>query len=277
MAMAGAPQLVRAIVLAAGSVGGLSGAAYGLLNGQSKRARSEIGKPLGLPFNADGVYEPDGDGPFPESDLEPLNLALFGDSLAAGIGADSPDTLPGVLLAKGLARLTGWPVRLTTHAISGSTTFDLQAQVDRAMIAPPDLALVIVGGNDVTTRSRIATSVLTLGHQVRRLKAAGTKVVVGTCPDLGVARSIPQPLRELARRYSRALSRAQHQVLAAIGAAAVSLFDLASPDFLIRPNELFSADRFHPNGAGYRLAAQVLLPALSAAAELFSESLPMAA
>jgi lysophospholipase L1-like esterase len=276
--MVGAPQLVRAIALAAGSVGGLTGAAFGLLSGQSKRARSLIvdGPPV-LPFNADGIYHPDGQGPFAESDLEPLNLAVFGDSLAAGLGADSPETLPGVMLARGLARETGLPTRLTTHAISGSRTFDLQEQVDRAMSAPPDLALVIIGGNDVAARSKISHSVQMLGQQVRRLKAAGTKVVVGTCPDLGVSQVIPQPLRELARQYSRALSRAQHQVLHTIGAAAVSLFDLVSPDFHVRPHELFSADRFHPNGAGYRLAVNALLPALTAAAQLFSDGLPVAA
>jgi lysophospholipase L1-like esterase len=276
--MAGAPQLVRAIALAAGSVGGLTGAAFGLLSGQSKRARSLIvdGPPV-RPFNADGVYRPDGSGPFAESELEPLELAVFGDSLAAGLGADSPETLPGVMLARGLALQTGLPTRLTTHAISGSRTFDLREQVDRAMSAPPDLALVIIGGNDVAARSKISTSVQTLAQQVRRLKAVGTKVVVGTCPDLSVSQVIPQPLRELARHYSRALSRAQHQVLSTIGAAAVSLFDLVSPDFHVRPHELFSADRFHPNGTGYRLAVNALLPALTAAAQLFSDGLPVAA
>jgi lysophospholipase L1-like esterase len=268
--MAGA-RLVRTLVFTAGSVGGLSGAAFGLLNDQVRRARLLALQLLpDLPLNADGVYRPNGTGPFFGSDLEPLTFAVLGDSLAAGLGAETPDRLPGVVLAKGLAEEIGSPVRLTTHAIPGAKTFDLPAQVDRALIAPPDLALVIIGGNDVTARARIATSASTLGQQVRRLRAAGTTVVVATCPDLGVARCIPQPLRELARRYSRALSRAQHRVLESLGAAAVSLFDLASPDFHLRPSELFSQDRFHPNGAGYEVAASVLLPALCAAAGLFS-------
>ena len=267
--MAGA-RLVRSIVFAAGSVGGLSGAAYGLLNGQSRRARSNVGGPRVLPLNADGVYHPDGSGPHLESGGRPLTLAVLGDSLAAGIGAETTDALPGVRLARGLAEEGGAPVRLTTHAISGAKTFDLPAQVDRALIAPPGLALVIIGGNDVTARSRITTSALVLGREVRRLQAAGTIVVVATCPDLGVARCIPQPLRELARHYGRALSRAQNRVLDRIGAAAVSLFDLVSPEFQVRPHELFSPDRFHPNGSGYQIAADVLLPALCDAAGLFA-------
>ena len=42
----------------------------------------------------------------------------------------------------------------------------------------------------------------------------------------------------------------------------MSLAALISPEFRQRPDELFSADRFHPNGAGYELAASVLLAPL---------------
>jgi lysophospholipase L1-like esterase len=258
-------RIVRAMVLAAGSVGGLSGAAYGLLNGQSKRARSIIGRPSNLPLNADGVYLPDGTGPFLDAGEPPLALVMLGDSLAAGLGAESVDGLPGVLLATRLAEETGRPVRLATHAMVGSKTFDLPVQVDRTMINPPDLALVIVGGNDVTSKSRISSSILVLRAQVARLQAAGARVVVGTCPDLGVARSIPQPLREIASRFSRTLARAQRRELDRLGAGAVALGELLSRDFLSRPDQLFSPDRFHPNGCGYELAAAVLLPALCAA------------
>ena len=73
-----------------------------------------------------------------------------------------------------------------------------------------------------------------------------------------------QPLREIARRFSLTLARAQRRELARLGATAVAIADLVSPAFLARPDELFSPDRFHPNGAGYALAASALLPALCA-------------
>jgi lysophospholipase L1-like esterase len=269
------------MVIGAGWIGGLSGAAYGLLNGQSRRARSVIGVPRALPLNADGVYLPDGGGPHAGPDHELLaglmSFAVLGDSLAAGVGAESGDRLPGVLLAKGVAEESGRPVRLTTHAISGARTDDLPHQVDRALIAPPEVALVIIGGNDVTSRSRIAHSAALLAGQVTRLTEAGTSVVVGTCPDLGIVTPIPQPLREIAHQWSRALSRAQHRELARIGVAAVSLIELVSPDFLARPGELFSADHFHPNGAGYEQAASVLLAPLCVAAGLVPGSVTLAA
>ena len=261
--MAGA-QVLRAIAFAAGSVGGLTGAAYGLLNGQAQRARSIIGRNTELPLNADGLYLPNGAGPLIRPKRGTLKFAVLGDSLGAGIGAESTDKLPGVLLAKGLAAETGRPVRLSTHAISGSRTFDLPPQVDRALINPPDVALVIIGGNDVTSKQRVSASTEVLGRQVSRLMAAGATVVVGTCPDLGAVIPIPQPLREIARRFSLTLARAQRRELARLGATAVAIADLVSPAFLARPDELFSPDRFHPNGAGYALAASALLPALCA-------------
>ena len=48
----------------------------------------------------------------------------------------------------------------------------------------------------------------------------------------------------------------------------VSLAALMSPEFRQRRDELFSPDRFHPNGAGYELAASVLLAPLCDAAGL---------
>ncbi|HEY7593016.1 MAG TPA: SGNH/GDSL hydrolase family protein [Actinophytocola sp.] len=261
-------RVVRALMLGAGSVGGLSGAAYGLLNGQSRRARMIIGKSTGLPRNADGVYLPDGSGPVPAEPHDALGFAVLGDSLAAGLGADTEDQLPGVHLARGLAEEAGRPVRLTTHAIVGSRTSDLDEQVDVALIDPPDLALIIIGGNDVTTRMRVGTSAALLGKQVRRLMRAGTTVVVGTCPDLDAVTPIPQPLRTIASRWCLALARAQRRELDRLGAHSVSLAALVSPEFRQRPDELFSADRFHPNGAGYELAASVLLAPLCDAAGL---------
>jgi lysophospholipase L1-like esterase len=265
--MAGARAL-KALIFAAGSVGGLSGAAYGLLTGQSRHARSIIGAPRDLPLNADGLYLPDGGGPVPVTRGDFLSFAVLGDSLAAGLGAESPDRLPGVRLARGLAEELAEPVRLVTHATSGARTFELEPQVDRALIDPPDLALVIIGGNDVTTRTSIGTSAVLLSRQVTRLMNAGTTVVVGTCPDLGIIRPIPQPLRTIASRYGLSLARAQRRELDRIGARAVSIAALLSPEFMARPHELFSADRFHPNGAGYELAANVLLAPLCDAVRL---------
>ncbi|GAA4612631.1 SGNH/GDSL hydrolase family protein [Saccharopolyspora hordei] len=264
-----AAKALRLALLAAGTAGGLSGAAYGLLSGQSKYARRVIGPPANDPLRADGIHLPDGTGPVPRQELpdgvEPLEFAVLGDSAAAGLGVDFPSELPGVRLARGLAEELDRPVALTTRAIVGTTSQELGAQVDAVLVRPPRLVLIIVGANDVTSKLPVSTCAQLLGDAVRRLVEADVAVVVGTCPDLGAIRPIPQPLRSIARHWSLALGRAQRRAVEAAGGHAVPLADLLSPEFLARPTEFFSPDRYHPSAAGYEAATKVLLPVMCAA------------
>jgi lysophospholipase L1-like esterase len=261
----------RTVAVVAGAVGGLSSAAYGLLIEQSKRARTVIGAPERPPLNADGVYLADGSGPYPaQSHPQALRFAVIGDSSAAGLGVEQPDQLPGTVLARGLADEADRAVLLHTYAISGSTTRDLAAQVDRALVDAPEVALVIIGANDVTDKLAVRESARLLGRQLGRLRAADVAVVVGTCPDLGAIRPIPQPLRAVASGWSLLLARAQRVAVQQAGAVPVALAALLSPEFFARPDDLFSPDRFHPNAAGYEAAASVLLAPLCAAIGVWS-------
>jgi lysophospholipase L1-like esterase len=270
-------RTVRVAAVLAGTIGGVTSAAYGLLDRQSKHAQLVIGEPEGPPPRADGRYFPPGragatgeggtgSGVAGGAGEPPLRFAVIGDSLAAGIGAETAEQVPGVQLAHGLAEQLDQPVDLITYAISGATTPDIIGQVARALQQPPDVVLVVVGGNDVTTRLSIRASAKLLGAEVGKLRAAGAGVVVGTCPDLRPIRPIQRPLRWVASAWSRLLARAQDRAVRKAGGTPVPLADLVSPQFLVRPDELFSPDRFHPNGAGYTLAKAALLAPLCAAA-----------
>ena len=258
-------RTVRVTAVLAGAIGGVTSATWGVLMRQSRYAHQVIGEPEGPPPSADGRYYPPGWGAT-TPDADALRFAVIGDSLAAGLGAETADSVPGVQLARGLAQELGQPVDLTTYAISGATTRDMVGQVDVALENAPDLALVVVGGNDVTTRGSIRGSARLLGTQVGRLRAAGAGVVVGTCPDLLPIQPIHIPLRWVASAWSRLLARAQARAVHKEGGFAVPLGELVSPEFMTRPDELFSADHFHPNGAGYEIAKQALLGPLVSAA-----------
>jgi lysophospholipase L1-like esterase len=261
--------MFRVAAVVAGTVGGLSGAAYGLLSEQSRRARLLIGVPERAPLCADGVYLPDGRGPLTSNSADALRFVVLGDSSAAGLGVDHPEQLPGVLLARGLAEETGRPVRLVTRAVSGVNTRGLPDQVDLALAQPADLAIIMIGANDVRDRLPVGVSAAVLGRELCRLRAAGVQVVVGTCPDFGMIRRIPQPLRMIAHTWSVLLAGAQRAEAEQAGALSVPLGDLLSPEFLARPADLFSQDGFHPNAAGYEAAAAILLAPLCAAAGLW--------
>lgn len=247
--------LIAAGVAAAGA-SLTAGGTRELLRRQAAIARHAIGKPLGEEaLDADRTWKP--------SFGDPLDLLVLGDSIAAGLGAERPRDTLGARLARGLAKEVHRSVRLTTGAVVGSESSALAAQLDSLPEGYcADVAVVVVGGNDVTHRVPVAASVAHLEEAVARLRAVGTEVVVGTCPDLGALRPVPQPLRSLGSRMSRQLAVAQAEAAVRNGAHAVSLAHVVGPFFITNPDEMFSLDRFHPSALGYKRTAKALLPSV---------------
>lgn len=249
----------------AGLVGIVVGAGIGvlglrwLLRRQAAIARRLIGKPLGeQALDADRVWRPELG--------RPLHLAVLGDSIAAGLGADKPKHTLGARLAKGLGKEAGRAVRLTTLARVGAESSDLDAQLAQLPRGVRlDVAVIVVGGNDLTHRVPVTESIAALTNAIEALRLRGAEVVVGTCPDLRALTPVPQPLRTLGSRAARQLAAAQQAAALAAGARAVSLAAVAGPFFEAAPDEMFSVDRFHPSSAGYRRTAKAMLPSVLAA------------
>jgi lysophospholipase L1-like esterase len=260
-----ARRLMTATAYGGGSValGGVALAA--LLREEARAARRKV--------EGRGVKEdpPSGDGLYGHRRGKPLVFAVLGDSTAVGLGVERASETPGVLVAAGLAELAERPVRLVRLAVSGAESWELEPQVDQALLEQPDVALIMIGANDVTTRTRTAVAVRHLEDAVRRLMAAGCEVVVGTCPDLGTIRPIAQPLRLLARKWSRELAEAQTIAVVEAGGRTVSLGSLLGPAFA-SDRSMFSRDEFHPSAIGYAQAAAVLLPSVADAVGVWPAS-----
>jgi lysophospholipase L1-like esterase len=258
-----AEKVWRRAGIAAGATtlvaGGTSYAARMLLERQAARARRLIGKPL-------GEDAPDADRVWKKAYGDPVELCVLGDSIAAGLGAEHRKHTLGARLAKGIARHTQRAVRLRTAARVGSESSDLADQVASLPVGyRPDVAVVVVGGNDVTHRVPVAESARHLADTVGALRGRGAEVVVGTCPDLGALTPVPQPLRALGSRASRQLAQAQRDAALAAGARVVSLAHVVGPFFITNPDEMFSLDRFHPSRHGYKRTAKAMLPSVLAA------------
>lgn len=236
---------------AAGALGG-----WGVLKGEALIARRVVGRPF------DGA--PDDNGVYGAAPGDPIELLVLGDSTAKGMGADNAGQTVGAIVSTAVAALAGRPVRLTNVAAVGATSPDLEGQLDQALhqTPHPDVTLVMIGANDVTSRLSQTDAVAHLAEAVRRLRDSGSEVVVGTCPDLGVIKPVPQPLRQLARRWSRHLAAAQTRAVVELGGRTVSLGDLLGHEFSDSPAVMFSKDRFHPSAAGYARAASALLPSV---------------
>ena len=252
-------SLRSAVVPVAVMVAVVFGIRLGLAR-QAAIARRRIGKPLGEDaLDAERIWRRKLPG-------EPVRLLMVGDSLAAGLGATRPKETLGGRLARALAVQVGSPVALRSVAVVGSESSDLSAQLDTLTVDDDvDVAVIVVGGNDVTHRIPVVESAQRLTDAITRLHERGAHVVVGTCPDLGALRPVPQPLRGLASRLSRRLADVQAATAERAGAAHVSLRRTVGPLFFDEPEQMFSLDRFHPSALGYRRTADALLPAVVAA------------
>ncbi|MDH6112500.1 lysophospholipase L1-like esterase [Kitasatospora sp. MAP12-15] len=263
-----ARRIATAAAYGGGGLGLLGVGLAGVLITESRLAIRAVGILEGNPPRSDGVYgEEFAD---PAADHEPLVLAFLGDSTAAGLGVRRTRETPGALLAAGLASVAERRVRLVNVALSGARSDDLERQVKLALKARPEVAVIMIGANDVTRHSPAAQSVRQLGEAVRELRAIGCEVVVGTCPDLGTIKPVRPPLRWVARRVSRQLAAAQTIATVEAGGRTVSLGSLLGPEFAARP-EMFASDRFHPSAQGYATAAMAMLPSLCAALDLWPE------
>lgn len=251
---AAARRLASAAAFGGGGLSLMGMGLYAVLRGEAALARRMIG-------NAGDEPPPDSTGWYGRGRPGPaIKVALLGDSSAAGYGVERIVETPGAFFASGLAQKADRRVHLRTYAKVGAQSSDLADQIERALPGDPDLAVILIGANDVTHRVKPSQSVRYLAEAVRRLTAAGTLVLVGTCPDLGSVKPIPPPLKQVARSMSRRLAAAQAIVVVEEGAVAVSLGSILGPDFAAAPAVLFGPDQFHPSAEGYRAVAEVLVP-----------------
>lgn len=259
---AAARKLAAAAAYGGGGLSLLGGGLYTLLRAEANFARKTIGETSGDPVpDPTGWYGRGRPGPA-------LKIVVFGDSSACGYGVDRVEETPGSLLASGAADQGDRRIYLRTFCVVGAVSADLEKQIDRALPIEPDVALILIGANDVTRRTLPSESVAHMAAGVRRLRAAGVEVVVGTCPDLGTIKPIAPPLKQIARAWSRRLAAAQTISVIAEGGRTVSLGSILGPEFAAAPAILFGPDQFHPSAEGYRALVRLLLPSVLAAAGL---------
>jgi lysophospholipase L1-like esterase len=187
-----------------------------------------------------------------------VRFLVLGDSLAFGTGAARPEHGLGARLTRVLEE-TGEPVDLSVVAVPGATSLDLAAQVRRAPEA--DVALLVIGANDLARQVPPARSAAALGAAVRDLRARGTQVLVVPTPDLSSVAWVPPAFRAVVAGFCDSLRARQTLAAEAAGGVVAPVAPQLSQRFAADPT-LFSADRVHPSSAGYALVAEALAPHL---------------
>ncbi|MGY2080492.1 GDSL-type esterase/lipase family protein [Modestobacter sp. SYSU DS0657] len=193
-----------------------------------------------------------------------LRFSVLGDSLAFGTGAASPADTLGARLTREL-EAAGLPVRLDVVAVPGATSLDLDAQVRRAP-RDADVALLVVGANDLTRQVPPAQGAAALGAAVAELRRRGTAVLVVPTPDLSAVAWVPPAFRAVVAAVCDQVRTRQTAAAEAAGGVVAPVAPALSARFAAEPG-LFSADRFHPSSAGYALVAEALAPHLLALVE----------
>ncbi|HEX8003229.1 MAG TPA: SGNH/GDSL hydrolase family protein [Mycobacteriales bacterium] len=204
-------------------------------------------------------------GTFGRAFAPPLRLAVLGDSTAAGIGVARVDDTVAGRLAQVVAG-TGRFVTLDGLGVSGSRASDLAPQVSRALLHPPDVAVVLIGANDATHGSGLPLVRDDVRDAVTRLRDAGVAVVVGSCPDMGAATAFLPPLRHVVAWNGRRVGAAVRDAAAGAGAVTVDIGGETGAAFRSDPRRYLSSDEFHPSADGYALWAEALADEVRAAA-----------
>ncbi len=210
-----------------------------------------------------GPHEQDGEVPGRDGS-EPVTVVWLGDSLACGMGAQTPDAAFARRALAHCDRAQDRPTQLRCLARAGSTSRDVLAEqvpVAVDLLGPGSVAVVTVGSNDVGScigPRRFRREYASILHALR---ATGAEVIATGLPDLGSAVVIPHPLRAMARGMGRRANRSVRLLAAAHGAHFVSI-DNRAPRHT-EPATYLAADRYHPNDDTYDLWATAVAALLA--------------
>lgn len=173
-------------------------------------------------------------------------VAFLGDSLTAGLGVAADEAFPARLGAR--MQREGYAYRVVNAGVSGDTSAGAVRRVDWVLRTRPDVVVVALGANDGLRGQSPAALRANLEAIVRRLKAAGARVLLAGMrmpPNYGEAftRDFAAVYPEVARRTGVPL-------------VPFLLDGVAANPVLNQP------DGIHPNARGHVVIADRLWPYL---------------
>ncbi|MFS8494390.1 MAG: SGNH/GDSL hydrolase family protein [Actinomycetes bacterium] len=206
-------------------------------------------------FDPSGTFGEEYPGP-------PIRLVALGDSTLTAPGVAAADEIWIRQVARRLADATRRPIELRSFGVSGSTSLDvLVEQLPEAIEFGPHLAIVSVGANDVIKGVSLRKLHDNLDRIVAALKGTGALVILSGVGDLGTIPRLAPPVRQMASRLGRRADRVHERVAERHGVVKADQWTWASLEFR-RRRDVWSPDRFHPNGAGHEIWATTCWQAL---------------
>lgn len=172
----------------------------------------------------------------PPATPAPVRVVAFGDSLVSGKGATKNHDFVSVL-----SSLVG--VDIVNAGRSGDTTGSALKRLNSVLSREPDIAIVLLGGNDLLRFVPIDQRVENITAITQRLRKAGAHVIL-----VGLGN---YPIDPFEGRLPDVATR-----------TASTLVPGALTGVIGNPSLMF--DFIHPNDAGHRLIAERIAPTLRA-------------
>lgn len=200
-----------------------------------------------------GIQQPQSDHSSPSS--APLRVLGFGDSIIEGVGCQHLDEAFIGRFAAALAESTGRPVMWRAIGRTGACAAEMiDHLLPRLDGDAPDLVVVSVGVNDITTLKRSHRFRRDLEHLIGGLRKRAPDALIVLCglPQMQRFPLLPQPLRWLAGLRA--------QTFDDITAAVANQHHGVAHEpthYQPKPHE-FAPDGYHPNAATQGLWATTL-------------------
>lgn len=198
-----------------------------------------------------------------ETGASPLRVIVVGESTAAGCGAETHDeAFPGAF-ARAFGERCGRAVSWAVAGQNGATIRRVRHRLIPEIHEDVDVAVLLIGVNDVLTRTPVAQWRDDLMAVIDALAVLADRVVVAGIPPFDAFPSLPRALRTYLAERGRALDAAAREVCATRPAASwLAPFGLEDADAAF-----FARDGFHPSAVGYRRWAEQIAQQLAAEPE----------
>ncbi len=177
-----------------------------------------------------------------------IRLVAIGDSIIAGVGAETvADALPGQVATE-LAQLLGCEVLWSAHSLIGATSSVVSRRLVPMLPSEPfDVMVLSVGVNDVTSLRTMRQWSTDLGHLLDELQTHSPEATIAPVglPPLSAFPLLPQPLRAVMGIRARTFDEAaKFEVSQRENVVHVPIDIEPAPD-------RFSPDGFHPSPSTY--------------------------
>jgi acyl-CoA thioesterase I len=182
----------------------------------------------------------------------------LGDSLTAGVGANSyQESLP-YYHAQALISSEYSIVKLINLAVPGATIKDLiQNQIPQTIKEKPQYITILIGINDIHNFTDLNEFEVNYTKAVTELKdKTGADITIYTIPYLGSSKIVLFPFNILLNLKTQQFNNSIKLICQVKSVTCIDLYKASLLDEFIKDPTVYSSDNFHPSGKGYKLFSQ---------------------